>query len=131
MGTSTDLPYWSRSGLPSLTSTKRPPSPLEIRKSSSTYVNSNQDVPPRSPGNGILRGGRPYNEREILAAASCTGFRSCCTGERVMFCPNTSTLCGRSNWDLISGGLKLASVNWTCISEKTAKLACFNSVKHL
>ncbi|KAJ8448418.1 hypothetical protein Cgig2_022046 [Carnegiea gigantea] len=73
--------YCSRSELPSFTSTKRPPSPLEIR--------------------------RPYKAREIPAAASCTGFRSCCTGERVTFCPKTSTLSGRSKRDLISGGLKL------------------------
>lgn len=107
------LPYhWSRRGLPSLTSTKRPPSPLEIRKSSSRYVVRSQDLV-RSPGIGSFRGGWPEIALDMLDTTSCSGERDCCKGDKLIFCPKMLTLSGRSILGFISGGSKVPSLNCT------------------
>lgn len=106
--------YWSKRGLPSLASTKRPPSPLEMRRSLSRYVIRSQDLV-RSPGMGILRGGWPEIARAIPAKASCRGLRDCWTGDKLIFWPKRFTFSGRLTLDLISGGCKVPSLNSTWI----------------
>jgi len=102
--------YWSRRELSSLTRTKSPPSPLEIRRSLSRYVVISQDFV-LSPGIGTLRGGRPEIVRAIPATAFSRGPRDCCRGDKLMFWPKISMFSGRSIFDLISGGLNVPSLN--------------------
>lgn len=112
---SNDIPdNWSKRGLPSLASTKRPPSPLEIRRSLSRYVIRSQEFV-RSPGMRILRGGWPEIPRAIPATASWRGLRDCWTGDKLIVWPKISIFSGRLTLDLISGGWKEPSLNVTYI----------------
>lgn len=105
---------WSNRGLPSFARTNKPPSPLEILKSSSRYVVKSQDAV-LSPGIGTLRGGWPEILRAMLATAPCRGFSDCWIGDRLIFCPKISISSGRFTVDDISGGWKVPSLNFTCI----------------
>lgn len=107
------LGYFSIRGLPSLASTKRPPSPLEIRRSLSRYVVRSHDFV-RSPGMGTFKGGWPEIARTTPTTASCRGLRDCCRGDKLILCPNISTFSGRSMLDLITGGWSVPSLNSTC-----------------
>lgn len=105
----------SRKELSSLTRTKSPPSPLEIRRSLSRYVVISQDFV-HSPGIGNLTVGRPKIVWVIPAAAFSREPRDCCKGNKLMFWPKISMFPGRS-FDIISGGLSVnvPSLNPTCI----------------
>ena len=104
--------YSSRRGLPSLARTKSPPSPLEIWRSSSRQVIRSQELA-WLPGMGTLSGGWPEMVLPIFAAASCRGLRDCWTGDKLIFCPNSSTFSGRSMLEFISGGCSVPSLNST------------------
>ena len=104
--------YSSRRGLPSLARTKRPPSPLEIWRSSSRQVMRSQ-VLARLPGMGTLSGGWPEMVLPIFAAASCRGPRDCWMGDRLIFCPKRSTFSGSSTLEFICGGCSTPSLNST------------------
>lgn len=108
------LSYWSRSGLPSLARTKRPPSPLDIRKSLSRYVVRSQELV-LSPGMGILRGGWPEMTRDMFSTRPWSGPRDCCRGCRLSFWPKMSTFSGSSTLDFISGAWIEPSLNATCL----------------
>lgn len=107
------LSYWSRRGLPSLARMKRPPSPLDIRKSWSRYVVRSQELV-LSPGMGIFRGGWPEMTRDMFSTRPCSGPRDCCRGCRLSFWPKMSTFSGSSTLDFISGGCTEPSLKVTC-----------------
>lgn len=99
---------------PSLARTKRPPSPLDIRKSLSRYVVRSQELV-LSPGMGILRGGWPEMTRDMFSTRPCSGPRDCCRGCRLSFWPKMSTFSGSSTLDFISGAWIEPSLNATCL----------------
>ena len=106
--------YWSKRELPSLARMKRPPFPLEIRRSSSRYVIISQELV-LSLGIGIFSGGWPEMACDMPSTTSCRGLRDCCTGERLRFWPKMLTFSGSSILDFISGGCIAASLNITCL----------------
>jgi len=53
----------------------------------------------------------------MFAATSCKGFKDCFNNERLICCPKTPTLSGRSTLDLITGGFSVPSLKETSILE--------------
>lgn len=101
-------------GLPSLTSTNMlPPSPLEIRRSSSRYVVSSHDSELRS-GMENFNGGWLEIVLAKDEAVSCTEVSRPLNGERSIFCPRNSTFSG-SSIESVSCGVPITpSSNLIC-----------------
>lgn len=89
-----------------------PPSPREIRMSSSRKVVNNQDCA-RSVWIGNFKGGWPERVLATLVAMSWRGCNNPRAGVKSIVCPNTSTLEGTSTESGSFGAPMIPSSNFT------------------
>lgn len=117
--------------LPSLRSTNTlPPSPREIRISSSRYVVNNHDCA-RSAWIGNLSGGWPDMVLATETATFWRGSNNPRIGVRSIFCPITSTLLGTSRESVNFGVPITPSSNFIYSSHKHKTLLSIMTRKNL